>query len=253
MRPGPLIMLILGIVLTLVGAVLTVGGAAVALAQSAQGRDGYFSSPTGQFAADSYAMVNRFDGPGSATPDQTGAGGTAVASIRLTAASTTGADVFIGIAPTATVDRYLAGVHHTEVRDVQAAPFRVDYLDVPGRNRPAPPTAQDFWVESDSGPGDRSITVAWQSGDYSVVVMNADADRPVAVDVRVGAHIGFLGAIATALLGVGIGTVLVGLVLLVLGIVGLARGSGPARPAQPVGAGAAAPPVGPERPRYPAG
>jgi uncharacterized membrane protein len=243
MRPGPLIMLIVGIVLTLIGAVLTVGGAAAAVAHSAQGRDGYFSSPAEVLSTDSYAMINRFDAAATTSPPPSGPIDLDLASLRLTATSTTGDAVFIGIAPTAQVDGYLAGVHHTEVRDIQTTPFRVRYLDVPGQNRPAPPAAQEFWIESASGAGEQSITTSWQSGDHSVVVMNADASRAVSVEVRGGVRIGFLAPVATALLAVGIGTVLAGLLLLILGIVGLARGSSPNRPGQPVGAAG----------RYPAG
>jgi hypothetical protein len=246
MRPGPLIMLIVGIVLTLVGAVLTVGGTVAALAHAAQGRDGFFSSPSEVFSTDSYALLQRFDTPAGMSRENTGPVELDLASLRLTATSTTGDPVFVGIGPTAAVDAYLSGVHHTEVREIETNPFRVRYSDVPGPNRPAPPAAQDFWTESADGSGEQSITMAWQPGDFSVVVMNADAGQAVSVEVRAGARVGFLGPVGTALIGVGVGTVLVGLLLLVLGIVGLARGSGPNRPVQPAG-------VAPDQPRYPAG
>ena len=249
MKPGPLIMLILGIVLTLFGAAVLAGGAAAALGNAAQGRDGFWSSQAETLSTESYALINSFDSPTGASTDTTSTVDPNVVSIRLEATSTTGDDVFVGLGPTAAVEEYLTGVHHTEVTDVEMSPFRVRYLDVPGSGRPAQPATQDFWIESASGPGQQSITTSWQPGSFSVVVMNADASQAVSVEVWAGARIDILGPIATALLWAGVLTVLVGLLLLILGIVGLARGSSKNGTPPPVGAGA---PV-PDRPRYPAG
>jgi len=233
MKPGPLIMLIVGIVLTLLGAGLTAGGTFTALGNSAQGQDGYLTSPTAELSTDTYALVNRSDNPDTDPPSPTDRVDPELASLRLTAASTTGDDVFVGIAPAAAVDEYLAGVNHTEVRDFQAEPFRVRYVDVPGSERPTPPASQDFWTESASGPGEQAITMSWEPGAFSIVVMNADARQVVSVDVELSAHVGFLGPVATTLIGVGVLTVLIGLLLLILGIVGLAKGSAAHRDAAP--------------------
>ena len=260
MKPGPLIMLILGIVLTLFGGALTVGGTVAALGNAAQGPDGFFTSPAETLSTDSYALTSRFDSSASGVPDTTGPVDPDLASLLVEVESTTGSDVFVGIAPADEVAGYLAGVAHTEVRDIQTDPFRVDSLDVPGSARPDPPASQDFWIESASGPGRQSITTSWEPGAFSLVVMNADAGQPVSVDVRVGARTGLLGPIAAGLLGVGILLVLVGLLLLILGVVGLARGGRSDRTTPSTGAGPgttipAVPgaPAGPERPRYPAG
>jgi hypothetical protein len=245
MRPGPLIMLIIGIVLTFVGGALTAGGALTGLGNSAQGEDGYFSSPTATLSADSYALVNRSDDPDAGVSNRSGGVDPDLASLRVTAESTTGGDVFIGIAPTEAVDEYLAGVHQTEVRDFQTDPFQVRYVDLPGSGPPGPPAAQDIWTESASGPGEQTITITWQSGDFTLVAMNADASQSVSVDVTAGARIGFLGPVTTALVGVGVITLLIGLLLVILGIVGLARGRTPNPPAPAVAAGSG------ERPPYP--
>ncbi|MCU1446953.1 hypothetical protein [Cryobacterium sp.] len=255
MKPGPLIMLILGIVLTLFGGALVAGGAVAALGNAAQGTDGFFTSPAEALSTDSYALTSRFDAPAGRVPEGAGPVDPDLASFLVEVASTTGSDVFVGIAPTDDVAGYLAGVAHTEVRDIQTDPFRVNYLDVPGTERPEPPTSQDFWIQSASGPGRQSITTSWEPGAFSLVVMNADAGQQVSVDVRLGARTGLLGPVATALLGVGVLLVLVGLLLLILGVVGLARGgrSNQSPPATGPGAPAPAVPAAPERPRYPAG
>ncbi|TFD11154.1 hypothetical protein E3T35_11325 [Cryobacterium sp. TMT1-2-2] len=81
-----------------------------------------------------------------------------IATLRLQATAVdSDQDVFIGIAPRADVDTYLADVNHSELREVRTSPFRVDYLDVPGTQTAAAPTDQSFWTESATGTGAQEI------------------------------------------------------------------------------------------------
>ena len=244
MKPGPLIMLILGTILALAGIGLTATGSVAGVAAAVQGENGYFSTRTASFVANSYALTS------PALGDVTTTGTTPpmnidVARIRLEATGTTGADVFIGIAPRSDVDRYLDNVAHTEVRGIDSAPFRVRYGDIAGSDRPTPPTRQDFWTVSASGPGTQEVVWSVQPGTWAVVVMNADASRPVAVDLRAGVRSGLLAPIAITLLLIGILLLVVGVVLVILGVIGLGRG-GPAPSSRTGGStGQPAPGAGP--------
>jgi hypothetical protein len=100
--------------------------------------------------------------------------------------------VFAGIAPTADVERYLRGTGHELVSDVDYSPFRADYRRLEGDRRPAKPGAQRFWAASAQGPGRQTLTWDVEDGDWSIVVMNADASRGVDADVKAGAKVGFL-------------------------------------------------------------
>jgi hypothetical protein len=118
--------------------------------------------------------------------------------IRVMPASP-GARLFVGIGPSAGVDRYLAGVDHTVITD-----FWGSTADTVSGGAPAsPPGSQDFWVASDTGTGTRSVVWTPTGGSWSVVIMNADARPGVGVSGDLGARIPSLLWIAIGLLIVG--------------------------------------------------
>jgi len=221
-------MLILGTVLGLVGAGMLAGGTAIAVATATQQSDGYFTTQAETFTVDSFAVTSPNLNLGSDFGMPTGVGFD-IATLRLQAtAVTTDRDVFIGIAPRSDVDEYLAGVNHSELRNVQTSPFRVDYREVPGSTTPDAPAEQNFWTESSSGAGTQQIIWKPAAGDWSVVVMNADASPGVAVNLAAGLHTDLLGPIAVGLL-VGGGVLFVlGVLLAVAGAIGLGRKLAPA-------------------------
>jgi hypothetical protein len=92
---------------------------------------------------------------------------------------------FIGIARTADVDRYLAGVERAVVTDYSDW-FDPDYHQVPGERTPADPGSRSFWVAQAAGDGKQSLTWDVQDGDWTAVVMHPDASRQVAADVSGG-------------------------------------------------------------------
>jgi uncharacterized protein len=136
--------------------------------------------------------------------------------IRVTPVSS-GPPVFVGIGPSADVDRYLSGVKRTVISD-----FRKDTVEAVGGGLPrSPPGQQDFWVASASGLGEQSLVWDPADGSWAAVVMNADGRA--AVDIAAD-----LGATVPALAWIAIGVLLAGAIFLAGGallIVGaLARG-----------------------------
>ena len=257
MKPGPLIMLLIGTILTLIGLGLTLTGTVAAVAAGVQGENGYFSSRTVPLVANSYALTSPPVGPvtTTGTPPPLNLD---IARIRLVATGANDDPVFLGIAPQADVDDYLADVAHTEVRGIETTPFRARYGDIAGTERPGPPTEQDFWTVSASGPGSQEITWPVQPGSWAVVVMNEDGSSPVAVQVSAGVRSGLLAPAAITLLLIGLLTLVLGLVLVILGVIGLGR-NGPAPSSRPdaastPGGTSGQPGVDPDRPGadYPA-
>jgi hypothetical protein len=124
--------------------------------------------------------------------------------------------LFIGIAHEQDVDRYLEGVAHSEVTDVNGDPFgttyRPSYHLVAGGRPAIPPTRATFWVARVAGGGGQSLTWSVRQGRWAVVVMRPDGSRGVAADLAAGAKL-------PALLWVSI-------VVLVLGTLALAAGAG---------------------------
>jgi hypothetical protein len=117
--------------------------------------------------------------------------------------------LFVGIAPKATVDAYLARVEHTEATDLGFDPFQVTYVDQRGTVDPGAPASEPFWAAEASG---TSSPLKWtlRSGTWSIVVMNADGSPGVAATVGVGVKV-------PALLWVAIGLTLLGGALLAAG------------------------------------
>jgi hypothetical protein len=116
--------------------------------------------------------------------------------------------LFVGIAPKATVDSYLARIAHTEATKLDLDPFKVTYVDHAGTVDPGRPAREPFWAAAVSG-SNSPLTWKLRSGDWSIVVMNADGSRDVAATIGVGVKV-------PALLWVGIGLTLLGGGLLAL-------------------------------------
>jgi hypothetical protein len=114
--------------------------------------------------------------------------------------------VFVGIAPKATVDAYLARIQHTEATGLSLDPFKVTYIDHAGTRDPGRPAGEPFWAASVSGV-DRPLQWKLRSGNWSIVVMNADGSQDVAARLAVGVKV-------PALLWTGIGLTLFGGALL---------------------------------------
>ena len=169
---------------------------------------GWITSGTHRYASNGRAIV-------SGSLDADGIPNWLVAKARVTASSGNGHALFVGVARRADVDRYLAGVAHSTVEDVNFGPFDATYSRTTGTVVPARPAAQTFWVESGKG------TATWKirNGHWRVVVMNADATPGVVANGKVAVTIRGALPVALSLLGVGL--------LLAAGAVAIAVGGRP--------------------------
>jgi hypothetical protein len=191
-----------------VAALLSLGllaaGGVLLWGDSKKDEQGYLTTHTERFATGSYALATEnldLDLDGLDTVLDRGTYG----KIRLKVASD--APVFVGIAPTADVTRYLRNTSHALITDVSYPDFDADYDAQPGAERPASPAAQDFWAASVDGAGPQTLTWDVEDGDWSIVVMNADASR--GVDARISA-----GAEAPLMAPLGWGMTIAGLLVL---------------------------------------
>lgn len=115
--------------------------------------------------------------------------------------------VFIGIGSSLDVADYLRRSAYTRIDSVRL-PWKVATSAVRGSRSPnAPPTDLDVWLDSQSGHRTASITSALPDAAVAIVVMNADGSRGVHVtaDLAVEERGVFVGGLATALAGVGVG------------------------------------------------
>lgn len=211
--PARIVSLVAASVLALVSLGLVGAGVTLLWADSEKDEQGYLSTGRDGFATETYALATEDLDVGTDGVDWI-VGQNRYGKIRLRADSRDGKPVFVGVAPTREVERYLDGVRHDLVTDVEYDPFRADYREVRGGpGRPAAPGGQDFWAASAAGPGTQTLTWDVESGSWSVVVMNADGSRGVDVGIKAGADVPILtpagwGALIAGLLGLGLAAAL---------------------------------------------
>ncbi len=129
--------------------------------------------------------------------------------------------IFIGIAPTEDVDRYLSGVAHGEVDgfDVDNRSISsVEYAGRAGTRAPTSPGGEGFWVVSTEGVGPQTIEWSIERGSWTAVVMNADASAGVSADLSFGARISNIVAIAWGVLAFGGFSVIAGAYMFLRGV-----------------------------------
>ncbi|MFX1821480.1 DUF4389 domain-containing protein [Pseudarthrobacter sp. CC4] len=235
-KTAAVIMLILGILISIVGATILAGGAVASVVGTAQG-DGYLTTRTERLSVGSHALTSpRLEAVGGGVPPRVPFD---VGTLRLRASSLDpGKEIFVGVAPQADVERYLSGVHHSELIKVDSRPFRAEYRDIPGTGTPVPPGEQTFWSTSASGAGQQDLTWDLAAGNWAIVIMNADASPGVNAEVQAGFRSDLIRPAATGLLVGGAVALAIGIPLLILGAVGLGRHTGPHS------GGPAAPPPG---------
>src|ERR671915_2088229 len=161
----------------LAAGLLAVGGVAL-WGESEKDGDGYLTTDSHRLAAGTHALASE-----SLDVDLDGAGWLMdredFGDVRLEVAPQGDEPLFVGVAPTDQVSRYLGGVAHTSVSDVDSWPFEASYDEsrVAGDRRPAPPGEQRIWAASVQGAGTQTLKWDVEDGDWSVVVMNADGSR----------------------------------------------------------------------------
>jgi hypothetical protein len=185
---GRVLMLIFAGLLGLIALSFLAGGGAGVWAQSQRDADGYYMTGAHNFKSSGYAVASDNLDIGTSGPNWVF--GHHFASVRITASSTDSATpLFIGVAPTAAVKSYLAGVQHDQIADIETDPFSATYTTSNGTAQPAPPVKESFWRARASGTGSQTLTWPVESGQWSVVAMNTDGTQPVSIDAALGARV----------------------------------------------------------------
>jgi hypothetical protein len=201
---GRVVALVAGSLGALVALGLLLAGVVLLLAHAtARDADGFYTSDVVRLTTATPALTAE----GLHLGDVDGGGGdwavdTADATVRIRAAADGGAPVFVGIARERDLDRYLAGVAHEQVTDVDGGAVGTQLRS--GAREAVPPTHQGFWVASATGPGAQRLEWKADGGDWAAVVMNADGTPGVRAAVSVGAKTAVLLPIGVALLFIGL-------------------------------------------------
>ena len=206
---------------------LGVGGVAT-WANAKENDDGYITADRERFSSPKAAVVSH-----DRDVDLEGFHWFAdrVGNVRLEVESASSKDVFVGVARTHEVERYLRGVGHSTVSELDYGPFRVEYAEHEGRRRARPPAKSHIWAASATGRGTQTVDWNVREGDWSIVVMNADGSRDVQADIAAGVEVPWLDEMAWGTVGGGIAGLAGGIALLTRGRRGGRRAeSGPAAP-----------------------
>jgi hypothetical protein len=210
--PGVIVALVIGAIFCLVSFGL-LGAGGIALWADQTRRDaGYLTSDVHDFSTTGSALATEPTRLGSAGVGWLYAPGLLdEIRIRVTPSSQS-SELFLGIAASADVDRYLAGVSHTVISDFWTSTVETKTGGTPASS----PGTQDFWVASTTGFGSQTLTWEPASGSWTVVVMNADGQPAFDVQADLGARIPTLLWISVGLLAAG-AVVMSGGALLILG------------------------------------
>ena len=134
--------------------------------------------------------------------------------VRVEGVAAGSGTLFMGIAPADAVAGYLDGVVHDEITEWDSSQddiTEVVYTRNEGAADPAAPGTEGFWVASVSGSGEQTLDWTIQSGEWALVIMNADGSPGVSADVRFGV------ATLSVLFPIGLASLVVGLVALISG------------------------------------
>jgi len=200
---GRIAALVAGGLAALAALLMLAAGGALLWGNAQKDHDGYLHTGTDRFHTRTAAIAtDNLDVETGGASDLLGHD--RFGKVRVRAQSHAGKPVFVGIARTADVDRYLRGTSHTIVTDVDTSPFKAQYRTVPAGSRPARPATQSFWAASARGTGRQQVTWDVKDGNWSVVVMNADASRGVDTGISAGADLPWLDEAGWATVGAGV-------------------------------------------------
>src|SRR5689334_6597158 len=208
---GRIAMIVVGTLLALIALAALVGGAYGLWLYTSQRTDGYVMTSSERFSTGGYALATRSLQISSDVPSFL-YGRDWLGDVRIRGKSANpNRALFIGIARKEDVDRYLAGVAHTEVTDVSGDPFGTtyhpSYREQSGGKPATPPNRTGFWVARVSGPGTQDLTWSVKQGRWAVVVMRPDGSRGGVADLAAGAKL-------PALLWASIGVLVLGLLIM---------------------------------------
>lgn len=226
---GRVIAVVVGSVLLVIALGLVAGGIALAVVSVQRDSDGYLMTDEVAISTPGHAVnsetIRVETGPGVDVPERL------IGDARLVVTSADERPLFVGIGRSADVAAYLDGVQHSTIDGFDGR--TPTYDTVAGAAPTTLPADAGIWAASTSGSGPRALTWDIESGDWTIVVMNADGSAPVTAVAAVGATVPVLGATMGVLLGVGGVLLLVALALLIGGLLSASRAE-PANDRQPV-------------------
>jgi len=214
---GRIVALVLGSLLLVAAAGIGIGGATLAVANATSRDDaGFLMSEQRALSTATYAIASTnlrlAEGPAAGVPEQF------VGTVKVQVTAQGANPVFLGVASTGDAAAYLRGVAYVTVVDIPPRPAAPVCRTTPGSAPQTTPTDAQIWLAQGVGAGTHSVTFSLESGDWTVVVMNADGQAAVSADLAVGATVPGLRWLVAILLSVAGTGLLIGVVLVVAAV-----------------------------------
>lgn len=218
--PGRIASIIAGVLLLVVGVVALGAGGTLLWADLGARHGGYLTVAAADYRSSGYAMTSD---PVTLWGDghlwyQT----SLIGDVRVTA---TAADrttpIFLGIAPAADAQAYLATTHHSTLTHLGGG--RDNLVDRPGSAPAIPPVRSSIWTVSATGTGTQTLTWPSRDGTWMLVVMNADGSAPVNAHIDVGISAPSLVWISVTLFAVAVFFIVAGILLIAIPMGRVAR------------------------------
>lgn len=198
--PGWVAALVLSILLALGGLAAAGAGAGALAVDSSQRQGGFLTSDRVSVSSAGHAIV--FDEIRIQTNGRDDSLTGLVGQLRLrVSAADPQQELFVGLAPRDEVTAYLDDVARARVVDTSGD--GTDVQELPGSRAPGPPATETFWDSRTSGTGTQQLQWTPASGDWALVVMNADASPGVTVTGDVGVLLPWLPVLGVVLLVAG--------------------------------------------------
>lgn len=125
--------------------------------------------------------------------------------------------IFIGVAPAIDANNYLSSVSYDRLINTSWSldrsidnPIQPTYKNHPGSAPTLPPTSIDIWIKSVQGTGTQTLEWVPTTGNYWIVLMNANGSSTIDATVQVGAKIPILGGIGNILIALGVVVLILG-------------------------------------------
>jgi hypothetical protein len=188
--------LIAGGIASLLAVAFLVGGTWALWVDRVDRTGGFVTVGSTELSTETYAFESPLHGDGPRWLYGSTVWGTG----RFRATSQSTHQLFMGIARTDDVSRYLNGTGYATIQRLASADVTTRHGVAPS----APPAHAVAWAASAQGNGE--VTLLWKprAGDWSIVLMNADASPGVALDADLGAKAPLLPWMAGGLLFIGV-------------------------------------------------
>ena len=195
---GRVVSLVIGASLVVLSAAFAVpAGALLAADTGTRDPSGFMMSGARTLSTSTYALTStnlgqHMGGTPMVTPHAV------LGDVKVRARSLNGQKLFVGIAPTWKVQAYLNGVGHSTFSHMMGNdPLLTDNQ---GGAPAMLPAQAGIWVQQSSGTGIQSLVWSPRGGDWTVVMMNADARPGVSVATSAGAELPVLPWVVGVLL-----------------------------------------------------